>query len=101
MANEPEMPPVESQESLVVYKLTVDVPGSPEGEVFQIPGLGEFENGASYEISNEEAANYQLYHSTMVLDKKGNFISKLGPTLKSAAKSMHGVTVTSVSDGGN
>jgi len=64
-----------------VYELKVDL---PEGDPIQIPGLGTFDTGKTYEISKEEADGYREYWK-----REG----KLGPTLLQASKKMHRVVV--------
>jgi hypothetical protein len=66
------------------YELKVDL---PEGDPIQIPGLGTFDTGKTYEISQEEANGYREYW-------KRN--GQLGPTLLQASKKMHRIVVTTV-----
>jgi hypothetical protein len=54
-----------SDEEKVVYELDVDVEGLPKGEPLQIMGLGVFENGSSYLITESEAERYRLMNATM------------------------------------
>lgn len=83
------------------YKLTVDLPDLPKGELVQIPGLGTFENGSSYEVTQEEADGYRVYHQFVkpVTNKDGAIVgaeTELGNTLLEAAKTMYGVEVETV-----
>jgi hypothetical protein len=64
------------------YELKIDL---PEGDPIQIPGLGTFETGKTYEISKDEAEGYRQYWK-----REG----KLGPTLLQASKKMYRVLVT-------
>lgn len=41
------------------YKLTVDIPGRQKGFKTQIKGLGTFENGQSYDITEEEEHKFR------------------------------------------
>ncbi len=79
------------------YKMTVNIESSVPGEVFQIAGLGEFENGETYLISDEENEAFRTYHSKQVTrtDKKGNMSVKtiLGPSLDKTSETMHGISV--------
>lgn len=92
----------------VVYNLDVDQPGLPKGELVQIPGLGTFENGSSYEVTKSEADAYRSYNSTQEPTHNdeeeitGSEMT-LGPTLLEASKTMYGIEVTTASStgGGN
>jgi len=48
-----------SDEEKVAYVLELDVPGTPKGQEVEIPGLGVFKNGQSYDITEDEAENYR------------------------------------------
>jgi hypothetical protein len=91
-------------DSKSVYTLTIDLPDLPKGELVQIPGLGTFENGESYEVSKQDADAYRAYNSTQepVIDEETQAVlgseMTLGPTLLQASQSMmEGITVTTVS----
>jgi len=88
-----------------VYELTIDLPSIPKGNEdhqIQIPGLGTFENGRTYEVSKEQAEAFRAYHTvqeSVVDEDTGAYLgsdAKPGPTLLEAAKSMYGVTVETV-----
>jgi hypothetical protein len=83
----------------VAYELELDLPGHPKGEGVQIPGLGTFENGSVYEVTEEEAQSYRVYHTRQVqqTDEHGNVLgadTELGPTLLQAFRKYEGITVT-------
>jgi hypothetical protein len=92
--------PATAPESPPMYEIAIDLPDLPEGELVQIPGLGTFENGGTYEISEEEAVAYQAYHATVAMetDEEGNTTTELvsGPALHEAGETMYGVDVTAV-----
>jgi hypothetical protein len=79
------------------FTLKVDIPGMAKGDKVGIPGLGEFENGSSTDISAEQAEMYSLLNATqeMVYDEETNEVlgakSVPGPALDKV--DMYGVTV--------
>jgi hypothetical protein len=79
----------------VEYKMTVDQPNLPKGEPVQIPGLGTFDNGGTYEVSREQAAAYHQTLEPVYNDDREIVGSEPanGPTLLQASKSMYGVEV--------
>lgn len=83
-----------------MYEITLDIPGSPKGEPFQIVGLGTFENGGTYTVTKDEAETYRSHHSRLVpvvSEDDESIIGstvELGPTLLQDSKNMHGVTVS-------
>ena len=95
-----------SDKSKNVYALTVDLPNLPKGELIQIPGLGTFKNGDSFDINEEAAENYRVYHGRQepIYDQEtGSILGTKwakGPTLLQASESMYGVTVKTASSGG-
>lgn len=84
------------------YKLKVDMPSLSEGDRVAIVGLGEFEQGVSTDITDEQALAYREYHATLEPDgaRGENGIQPykrvLGPSLEDAYRSVAGVTVTVV-----
>jgi len=85
----------------IAYELAIDVPGHAEGTEIEIPGLGLFENGSTYDITVSEAEQFQILNTRLVdaEDSDGNIIgvkSELGPTLAVASETMHGITATVV-----
>lgn len=88
----------------VQYELTIDQPNLPKGELVQIPGLGTFENGHTYEVTKQEADSYRVYHTRQVPkeDKDGNIVGsdvELGPTLLQAMKHSRTVHVVTHKEG--
>ena len=90
------------------YKLTVDQPHlGDEGTVY-IHGLGTFQNGKTYLVSDELALNFETINavdkgeidSDSESETFGSYIPKVssGSPLDVAAESMYGITVTK--DGG-
>lgn len=83
----------------LVYELTLDQPNLPKGELVQIPGLGTFENGSTYDIDADQAYSFRTYHvrSVPFVDEETQAILgssvELGPTLLQASKTMYGVEV--------
>jgi len=80
------------------YTLTVDIPNLGPNEEVQIPGLGTFKNGGTYEVDDELAERYRVAHTTVVpeFDENNNLVAnneEQGPTLLEAAKSMYGIEV--------
>jgi len=102
--NEPEP----EQESKPVYEVTLDQESLQKGSLIQIPGLGTFENGSTFEVNEDQHATYRAHHQEMVmvlddndnpvLDDNGAYTFELqqGPTLLQASKGMNGVEVTTV-----
>jgi len=86
----------------IVYEVKIDQPNLPEGEPIQIPGLGTFENGGTYDVSEAEAEAYRSFHTRQVpkIDEETQSIVgadvELGPTLAQAAENMYGVSVEEV-----
>jgi hypothetical protein len=66
--------------------------------VLHIPGLGEFENGKSYDISDEQARDFRIRNGQQktVTDLggvgTGQIVWALGPSLEKV--NMYGITVT-------
>ena len=95
-----------SDKSKNVYVLTVDLPNLPKGELIQIPGLGTFKNGDSFDINEEAAENYRVYHGRQepIYDQETSSILGTewapGPTLLQASEHMYGVSVKTTSSGG-
>lgn len=88
-----------SDSEKVKYVLELDVPGLVKGEGVEIPGLGVFENGGSYDITEEEAERYRDMHSVVDygFDDEGvqtESITRRGETLLQRSHSMNGITVS-------
>jgi len=70
------------------FTLTVDDPSYPPGTPIGIPGLGEFENGSTTDISPEQAEAFSLANSTQEAeyDEDGELVvtTTPGPTLDEA-----------------
>lgn len=81
--------PVQAPKPKLVYEVTVNQPGLPKGELVQIPGLGEFENGSTFDVDEDQHNAFRTYHSgqEMAQDDDGAwYVSnvKPGPTLLQA-----------------
>jgi hypothetical protein len=61
----------------MAFKLTIDMPNLGPDDKIAIMGLGEFQNGKSYEVSDELADSFRQAHSS-VQDKRGNKGELLG-----------------------
>lgn len=82
----------------MTYKLTVDQPHlGDEGTVY-IHGLGTFQNGKSYLISDELAQNFEVVNTVDEggTNDDGVYVPKMvfGKPLDVMAESMYGITVT-------
>jgi hypothetical protein len=88
-----------SDEDKKACSIKLDIPGQPAGVEFSIPGLGTFENGSTYDITEAEAEAYRAYHTKQatVYDAITNEIlgaeAQLGPSIADAAQFMPGVEV--------
>jgi hypothetical protein len=80
-----------------MYNLTIDLPNLAKGAEVDIDGLGRFENGGSYEISDDEAEAFRTKHQTVTseYDSEGNLHTTLekGPTVAQAFSGDKNVTV--------
>ena len=89
----------EAEQPKLAYEVSLDLPGMPKGELVQIPGLGTFENGTSFDVTEEQANAYRVYHQRvdMVYDEETNELlgseASVGPTLLQAYKNEQGVDV--------
>jgi hypothetical protein len=88
-----------------MYKIKLDLPGTPKGEVVTIDGIGALENGATHEVSDEEAHAFRLAHPARVEsvnDSTGETVveTTLGPTLYEAFKGHPSIKVTKVGNQG-
>lgn len=86
----------------MTYKLTVDQPHlGDEGTVY-IHGLGTFQNGKSYLISDELAQNFEVVNTVDEggTNDDGVYVPKMvfGKPLDVMAESMYGITVTKNAD---
>jgi hypothetical protein len=82
----------------VAYKLKVDVPSSPPGELIEVAGLGAFENGSESDLSDEQASNFRSHHQRSYIDDTGEMVTELGPTL-GKANFQEGVSVSTAKGG--
>lgn len=73
------------------YKVEVNYPNLPKGEVVTIDGVGELVNGSTTEVSDAQADAFRTRHP--ISDKDGNLVQ--GPTLLKAFESSEHVKVTS------
>jgi hypothetical protein len=83
----------------VVYEITVDLDGIGKNDEVQIPGLGTFKNGSTYEVTRAEAEAYRSYNTRQepVHDEDDNIVGAEavpGPTLLQAFRHTTGVDVT-------
>lgn len=73
-----------------MYVLTVDIDTLSKGTPVEVDGLGVFENGYSYDISEEQAEAFRIKGTTQSFshNDQGQLVVKneLGPTLLQAAK---------------
>ena len=80
------------------YTIALDYPNLPVGGTLIIDGLGEFENGQSYDISDEDAAQYQARKAVISsdYDEKGQLHTTVavGPTLAEVFEGHPNITVT-------
>lgn len=85
-----------------MYKMTVQLPNLPKGAEVAIDGLGVFENGYEYDISEEQANTFRARNAAQLFshDKDGNLEVKTeqGPTLLQAYKKDDGIEVVKMSD---
>lgn len=83
-----------------MYTMKIDLPTVAKGADVEIDGLGVFENGGEYEISDEEAQDFRAHHTTQTFehDDEGNLIvtQKQGPTVAQAFRGHKHITVTVV-----
>jgi hypothetical protein len=81
------------------YELSINMPNLAKGAEVQIAGLGTFENGSTYKITDEEHDSFRRYHGSVetAIDEETNesLGSELvvGPTLIQASDNMYGVSV--------
>jgi hypothetical protein len=68
----------------------------PNDEI-QISGLGIFQNGKSYSISDVAELNFRNAHASMS-DIDGAPATQPGASLVDAAETMHGITVAELDD---
>jgi hypothetical protein len=75
------------------YKITFNLPNLPKGQGVAINGLGEFKNGSSYTIDNDQHDQFRAFNSVQVDDEEtGQVVTELGPTLLQA-NFQEGITV--------
>jgi hypothetical protein len=73
------------------YTLKVDHPELGKGSTLQIPGLGEFENGKSYELEDETIKGWEQSHALTVPGEDGEDVVI---SLKERIANMYGVKIT-------
>lgn len=71
-----------------MFTITIDLPDLPKGTEVDIDGLGTFENGGSYDITDDENYDFQVRHQTISTVTSGaGHVSNtlvLGPALDEA-----------------
>jgi hypothetical protein len=83
------------------YKLELDLPNVGKGVEVYLDGLGFFENGKDYEITDEQADAFRVAHQevTYHTDPDNGMVTHTteepGPTVLEYFKSHEGVTVSS------
>jgi hypothetical protein len=85
----------------VGYKIKVDLPNRPKGAEISIPGLGAFENGKTYDVTDEQAGAFRRARGKMVddVDGEGNKVgNKLEPCPPLDELQIHGVSVEKTSE---
>ena len=79
-----------------MYTLAVNAKGLSKGTPINIDGLGLFENGKKYEISEEAEEAYRMRHSVQRVeyDDEGNMFVEveLGPSLTDVESDLFKVT---------
>jgi hypothetical protein len=87
----------------VTYELKVDMPNLSSGQSVAIGGLGVFEQGKTYVISDEDHARWRSFNTAAVdeVDDKGVPTGRVVPrdpgTLLVAYKNVQGITITTAS----
>lgn len=80
-----------------MYKVTISMPNLAEGATVELDGLGIFENGGVYEVTDTEAETFAQKHKiiTTAFNKKGTSlrIELDGPNLSSAFDEVDGIEV--------
>lgn len=77
------------------YKFTVELPSLAKGTKVQIYGLGEFPNGETTMVSDEEAEIFRALNATIATDDDGNH-RQPAPKL-TEVEFQEGITVEEVS----
>ena len=81
-----------------MYKIQINVPNLDKGALVELDGLGIYENGATAEITEEQAeafrAKNQTSTTTYTEDGDRKVVYEKGPTVLQAFKSAAGITVT-------
>jgi hypothetical protein len=83
------------------YRMKVNLPNRPQGVEISIPGLGAFENGKTYDVTDEQATAFRRARGKMVddVDAKGNKVgNKLEPCPPLDELSIFGVVVEKTSE---
>lgn len=81
-----------------MYEVTFNLDSLPEGAPVEVDGLGRFENGATYAVSEEEALAFQTKHAVQTFthdEDTGALLTdvQLGPTLEESFKDVQGIDV--------
>lgn len=71
------------------YKLKINQQNLAPGAEVQIGGLGVFENGKVYKISDDQARAFQVHHGRVVAGEDGKSVYELGPKITEVK--IHGV----------
>jgi hypothetical protein len=80
------------------YKITFDLPNLSKGQGVAINGLGEFKNGRTYTITDDQHDQFRAFNVVQVDDEEtGQVVNKPGPTLLKALF-QEGITVEKVTE---
>lgn len=83
----------------IAYEIEINQPNLPEGEPIQVPGLGTFENGQTYDVTEEEGNSYRAFHSYQepIIGENNEVLGANtlpGRDLAEAFEGAYGITVT-------
>lgn len=85
-----------------MYTVEVNMPNLAEGVEVEVDGLGVFENGGTYQLSDEEAQFFRQKHSHIETEygEEGQMSNTLvlGPVLEEAFKDSETIKVTHTED---
>lgn len=48
-----------------MHTISIDLPDLPKGTEVEVDGLGKFENGYTYDITDEQADYFRIKHQTL------------------------------------
>ena len=81
-----------------MYKMEINLPNTPRGQLVEVDGLGIFENGSEVFIDKEQAEAFRAKHEKVVVrsTKRGLSIVDVKPglTVLQAFERVEGITVT-------